>query len=326
MRPSTMPALHSEILPRLRREAEEQGELEQFPPNEEDYSSWVGTAEEAVIFDCRPLPIEFVRESGVVAFEEHEATKTPFHLPYNHCYFEFEKYAVDPGHPEIKIAILAVELGVSRTSEEITDEIVEHLSLDGLPPDSEILGSNVEVFAFIHRDNQWFPVSTGGQPVFYNWTEFGLSEGIEIDPDKRFFDISRTVDAPTDVLLRTCAYVLVGAVSLLSDKLLASEHLPDPAPKLTKARAKRGRPRLTSDYYVLKVNVAAIRDAASKNPVGTHESPKLHWRRGHWRVLHRGSEFESKIRVKHCLVGDPAKGYAAKGYRLVRESRLIVEG
>ena len=42
-----------------------------------------------MIFDCSALPPDFISESGFAAFEEHEATRRPFKLPYEFCYFEF---------------------------------------------------------------------------------------------------------------------------------------------------------------------------------------------------------------------------------------------
>ena len=67
---------------------------------------------------------------------------------------------------------------------------------------------------------------------------------------------------------------------------------------------------------VLTLNVPAIRNEAKRTPLGTHESPALHWRRGHWRTLHRATEAETKTWIRKCLVGDPERGYIAKNYRL----------
>lgn len=47
-----------------------------------------------------------------------------------------------------------------------------------------------------------------------------------------------------------------------------------------------------------------------KNGNGTHESPRLHLRRGHIRKLPTGK----RIWVQSCLVGDPAKGFSDKDY------------
>ena len=46
--------------------------------------------------------------------------------------------------------------------------------------------------------------------------------------------------------------------------------------------------------------------------------------RSHWRVLHRGSEFENPAWVHECLVGDPEKRFVRSRYRLVHEMPMIV--
>jgi hypothetical protein len=48
---------------------------------------------------------------------------------------------------------------------------------------------------------------------------------------------------------------------------------------------------------------------ATKAEHGTHENPCLHWQRGHWRILHRGSEFDNRAWMGKCLVGDAEKGF-----------------
>ncbi len=47
---------------------------------------------------------------------------------------------------------------------------------------------------------------------------------------------------------------------------------------------------------------------------GTHASPRLHERRGHWRTLESGR----KVWVRECLVGDPHLGVIEKDYKLIR--------
>lgn len=45
---------------------------------------------------------------------------------------------------------------------------------------------------------------------------------------------------------------------------------------------------------------------------GTHASPRLHERRGHWRTIANGR----KVWVRDCLVGDPDRGVVEKDYRV----------
>ena len=77
---------------------------------------------------------------------------------------------------------------------------------------------------------------------------------------------------------------------------------------LNKARTKRGRAPL-SDYHILRL---AHRYVTRGEPLGgTHATPRLHFRRGHWRHLP-----SAKTWVRWCLVGDPDLGFVNKEYRL----------
>lgn len=139
------------------------------------------------------------------------------------------------------------------------------------------------------------------------------------DPKKQFY-----IEAVEEIGKGQRGAILVlGVLALLNEKLLADEIRPDPAPRLTASRSKDGRYPLTGPSHVLTVNVAAVRKATREVSIGKHESPCLHWRRGHNRVVHRGSEFEKRVWVSKCLVGDPSKGYLATAYKLTQHQPMI---
>jgi hypothetical protein len=119
------------------------------------------------------------------------------------------------------------------------------------------------------------------------------------------------------------AHLLVGISTLLNEHLIATEIRPDPAPQLNAKRIKKGRLPLSAETRVLTINTAAVRRATRGTSLLKHESPRLHWRRGHWRIMHRGSEFESKAWVRRCLVGDPARGSIHKDYRVVWRQPML---
>ncbi len=81
--------------------------------------------------------------------------------------------------------------------------------------------------------------------------------------------------------------------------------------KLNAARVRRGKLPL-SDYHIINL---AHRERPAPLPLdhegGTHRSPRLHFRRGHWRHL-----VNHKTWVKWTLVGDPDLGFIDKDYRL----------
>lgn len=78
--------------------------------------------------------------------------------------------------------------------------------------------------------------------------------------------------------------------------------------KLNRAREEAGKLPLYS-YHVVKLSER--HRASAKQFGGTHKSPRLHFRRGHWR------HFEThKTWIKWMLVGDPELGFVDKEYRL----------
>ena len=79
--------------------------------------------------------------------------------------------------------------------------------------------------------------------------------------------------------------------------------------KLNKAREKRGEPPLR-DYHIVSL---AQRHRAAPLPdhERRHRSPRLHFRRGHWRHYE-----EHRTWVRWTLVGNPDLGFIEKEYRL----------
>jgi len=75
--------------------------------------------------------------------------------------------------------------------------------------------------------------------------------------------------------------------------------------KVRRARERQGKP--SYDYNVIEVLPPRQRRAYLG---GTHDSPKMHWRRGHIRRLPNGQETP----VRPCLVGDITKGFVFKDY------------
>jgi hypothetical protein len=311
-------ALHSHILPALKAKADE-GDGPWRGGKSNPFPSLLEQTQKAEVFDCRAIPSNFIEDAGEAAFHEAQATGVTVRLPYPLTYFEFDDES----------AVLAVE----------TRHIRGHLSDHGgelFIKEPAELGETVETFPFIGWTIDGF-LSDEAFGQFGNGIAMpeGLclhddaatyhDTGMEFEPPQPapFFEVIGAFNPASEVAVENTAKLLLGVLMLLSDKLLSSETLPDPAPKLSKAREKRGQLPITGARHVLRVNVGALRAATRPIPVGSHESPCLHWRRGHWRVLHRGSEFESKAWVRKCLVGDPARGYAAKGYRLVKETPLI---
>lgn len=294
---------HSHVLPTVER-------LRNDPSrSSEGWQMWADDLERMQVYDCRGLPLSLVDDTGALVFSEveervraegiHEAAFPAGMFDGWSGYFEFSDESS-------LISIESCSGDFDDNGEHVTDydralEIKGFcgwgIGLDGF---YESIGDSYVEFGDLHLHEfddgvKKFIRHMGGSPLP------GLNE----------FENERALKR------------LLGVMTLLSDKLLATEMRPDPEPRLTAARTKRGKLPLTGASLVLTINIAAIRNAVRDRRLGTHESPCLHWRRGHQRVLHRGSEFESKTWVHRCLVGDPSRGYLEKDYRLVHQQAML---
>lgn len=75
------------------------------------------------------------------------------------------------------------------------------------------------------------------------------------------------------------------------------------------ARAKKGKGPLKFTWHTVTI---APRPDPNERKGGTHASPRLHDRRGHWRNYASGK----KGWVKECKVGSPSKGIVFKDYKI----------
>ena len=76
---------------------------------------------------------------------------------------------------------------------------------------------------------------------------------------------------------------------------------------INQKRAAKGRPPLTFDWHTVTIEPPSPK---SEPQGGTHASPRLHDRRGHWRKMKSGKT----IWVRECKVGDASKGVVFKDY------------
>jgi hypothetical protein len=81
--------------------------------------------------------------------------------------------------------------------------------------------------------------------------------------------------------------------------------------KLNVARVRRGKLPI-SDYHIINLaNRARVAPLPLDHELSPHRSPRLHFRRGHWRHL-----VNHKTWIKWTLVGDADLGFIDKEYRL----------
>jgi hypothetical protein len=311
--------LHSHILPAVAAASREEGANEGYGSCDlemtfEDLSS-------ATVFDCRALDSTFVKDTGEAAFEEAKETGEKVRLPFASCYFEFSD----------EIAVLAQEW--ANYSGNIDQELLE--KHDHEPEEGkEYLGTRIEVRTFLGwgdcgNGEEYAEFISNEHGYFTNGFDvpYGPTGGVPITEKLPFFECMNDEGNPAATLnIKEGAIFLLGALTLLNEHLLATEVRPDPAPRLNASRAKKGKLPLSCETRVLTINTGAVRRAVHGRKLLQHESPRLHWRRGHWRVLHRGSEFESKAWVRRCLVGDPSRGSVHKDYRVVWRQPMLEAG
>jgi hypothetical protein len=122
--------------------------------------------------------------------------------------------------------------------------------------------------------------------------------------------------------------LFLGILALLKMQLLGQTVVPDPAPYINSVRRRKNKLPVSSESRVLTLNVPKVLAATRGAPwpaASLHESPCLHWRRGHWRTLHRQSEFEKRTWINKMLVGDPSKGFVRHSYKLVHRMPMMQE-
>jgi hypothetical protein len=248
-------------------------------------------AETAIVFDCRALPRGFVEDTGAAVFDEASKLGEPVHLPHPCCYFEFAD----------QTGVLALEVEWFKN---VDLGRMESKQWSGYPAPKGFSGTGQFV--------EFYPFTLGLGPNEFltQWRErYGeFRNGLCLfDDDPLVMPFVEAVNSTTkadDDAVAYAAQRLLGVLALLTDKLVIDTPMPDPTPRLTRARKKRGRLPLSGDTHVLHVNVPAVVRSVARTTGTTHESPVLHWRRGHWRVV-----VEGRTWVRRCLVGDPEKGF-----------------
>lgn len=301
-------ALHSHILPAL------------LSIGSDYLPEWMDELREPMAFDCSSLPTGFVQDTGEAILADCEERIEPVRLPYEHCYFQFsDDFAV------IVSECAMINLGTCEPDEEGSyesslqkaRELSAKIKEDGPPPD---LPRHHQLDFMVFRDwrgkqiNSFAESISGAFGVCNEETGFAAKIHNENRLDEA--DEEETYD------IRHGACLLLGVLALMNERLIGAQLSPDPHPERSAKRRKRRQFPTSSDVHTLTLNIGEIRKRAVA-PRGMHESPRLHWRRGHSRILHRGSEFEKRIYVERCLVGDPSKGFIRKDYRLTFQPPML---
>jgi hypothetical protein len=79
---------------------------------------------------------------------------------------------------------------------------------------------------------------------------------------------------------------------------------------LNKKRQAKGKSAMTFDWHLVDIRPVVLK---GEGQGGTHASPRLHDRRGHWRTYKATGK---RVWVKDCKVGDARKGIVFKDYAI----------
>ena len=81
---------------------------------------------------------------------------------------------------------------------------------------------------------------------------------------------------------------------------------------LNRKRKEKGKSAVSFDWRTVEIKPWASK---AEPQGGTHASPRLHDRRGHWRTIKPSGK---RVWVKPCKVGDASKGMVFKDYRVAQ--------
>lgn len=253
------------------------------------------------LFDCTSLDFGFLVETGIEYAAELENNKAPLNLPMLINYFEFADFAVIASNALYFSSQIKPEEAHGRDELQVCD-------------------------AQYYYEITTLSVYDLCRPLLFRETyiEIGNYEMLIDSPEDYKYicgvledDSSSTNYISTDDE-RTIAYAVLGVMCLMSEQLIKkSIHREVIEKNYGKTKIKKITP-----YHVLTLNLAETHRRTIGMPFNKHESPRLHWRRGHWRTIHRYTDDERKTWVKKCLVGDPRKGFSDKHYKLKYKSTI----
>lgn len=106
------------------------------------------------------------------------------------------------------------------------------------------------------------------------------------------------------------AWEQIRAICIALDAEVATHDLVRAPDAVNAKRGKAGKLPLY-DYHVVKLRGRITRQQHPYSGSGTHRSPRLHFRRGHWRHYDTHRTW-----IRWMLVGNPELGFIDKSYRL----------
>jgi hypothetical protein len=114
------------------------------------------------------------------------------------------------------------------------------------------------------------------------------------------------------------AIIAVYMLTIAGGDMYVSAPTPDEI-AVNKKRMNKGKKPLI-EFRLITVD--GKKSALPSIPHGTHASPRLHWRRGHWRTMKKSGK---KVWIDPMLVGDEENGKIIKDYAVgnYKEKRVV---
>lgn len=247
---------------------------------------------ESQIYDCKSLDPSFVGSTGEDRANEYWETrdKGDLKLPYDCCVFEFDQVIVYAENDDEDGSLVVRAFGADKEAG-LADL---HYGLD-----STIRLGEADIDSGLwHLDI--------GRPA----------EGMEREAEDRLGMPATDAEEIIKRRLHLAMFLTLGIVTLFAEKLLTVKTAQGATDAVNQRRLRKGKAALES-YRIVVLNLAETRRRTGSVALHRHESPMLHWRRGSWHTLYRGSEFEKRVWHKRCLVGDADKGFVQKHYKPV---------
>lgn len=140
---------------------------------------------------------------------------------------------------------------------------------------------------------------------------WALLYGAELHAGSWVF-ISKVTEAVDSAFLNELTGQIKAVSVALEAEVAATEVIRAPG-KLNAKRERAGKPPLYDYHLVSLAHRTRIlpREPEPGDLDEKRRTPRLHFRRGHWRQL-----VNYRVKVKWCLVGDPDLGFVEKEYRL----------
>lgn len=224
-----------------------------------------------------------------------------FRLPFDRTVMEF---LAPPERNFERFVILCEQFRVSEQRQLLVDAFRKGYTVAGEPAPIEIPPIIVHIFPIVRgHDGGWTPIkTTEGYPLT-------MGTGAPTDGRIRVPQIYKDRKGWMELAAAAGNYCLAGTVMMMS-RSVNRRHVVVPD-KLQAARRRSGKEELFSFSLI---EVPAKTRARTNNGNGSHASPRLHWRRGHYRKLALGK----LVPVSPCLVGNIEAGAVEGVYEVSR--------